>query len=88
MSAAPTRDIPEPYHAGEFEEHLEQQDTVLRRMQILQLCAPAGASFSAEDIGPFCGVSRQAIQQIEKRALVKLGRALLRECPGLFDELK
>jgi hypothetical protein len=79
---------PSPPHAGEFEHLLDPRPSLLRRLQILQICAPSGSSFSPREIARFTGASRQAVEKIEKVALIKLARALLERHPQLFSEFR
>lgn len=76
------------YKAGEFEPHLDRRPGTLRRLQILQVCSEPGDSFSASEIARFCKVSKQAIVDIENRAILKLGKMLLKRHPELFSEIK
>lgn len=41
-------------------------------LAILALTAPRGVPMSCREIGEFCGISKQRVHQIEKRALRKL----------------
>lgn len=76
------------YSAGEFEPHLEQSDSTVRRLQLLQLCEGPGVALSSREIAAFVGISRQRVELVERQAIQKIGRALLERFPGLFSEVK